>query len=81
MDLPRGLLALIEEYISEALDETGTRKPTQPDEPIDDVARMVDDDNDTVIAPLPRRRAPHSTADLIDDEITIERYRPSTVPG
>jgi hypothetical protein len=58
--------------VAEALVETGTRRPTQPDEI---------EDADTIVAPLPRRRAPHSTADVADrddDEVTTESFRPLT---
>jgi hypothetical protein len=65
MELPRTIVQWIDTYVAEALVETGTRRPTQ-----DDV-----DEADTVVAPLPRRRAPQSTADVTDEEVTREIFR------
>jgi hypothetical protein len=83
MDLDRSLLEMIDEYISDALSVTGTRRVPratqshpiahEPDlepsdrEPTDPFAEG--DDLIDGMRPLPRERAPRSTIDL-DDEIT-----------
>lgn len=126
MDIDRSLLAMIDEYISDAMAQTGTRRaprhtqqPLPGREPDFDVADLepladliaartqpqgaathgrartfvIDERNadpmllaqvtqqlaqsDSAMQPLPRSRAPRSTADIIDEEITNIVPKPS----
>ena len=125
MDIDRSLLAMIDEYISEAMAQTGTRRaPRQTQQPLHsrepdfDVADLepladliaartqsqgastqgqartfvIDERNadpmllaqvkqqlaqSESVQPLPRSRAPRSTADIIDEEITNIVPKPS----
>jgi len=82
MDLDRSMLEMIDEYISDALAVTGTRRAPRSTQPMPVAAEpevVQHDFPEIVIAeeiePLPRARAPRSTVDL-DDEITDIVKRP-----